>query len=152
MPCITKAPLICWLRQTGSCPSCFFHLVTGCGSPVALQFNLEVNNKASNIACRAELDRFPLLIKINQKIMKYFVYLNNKDNDSIVKQSFLMSKNQHSMNNSGYFSNFINMFEQYNLTSLDAESLGNEKIRRYSMLPSIRTVPVSGRLKQKLHF
>ncbi|MCO0615720.1 hypothetical protein M8756_20930, partial [Lutimaribacter sp. EGI FJ00015] len=78
---------------------------------------LEVNNKASNIACRAELDRLPLLIAINQKIMKYFVYLNNKDNDSIVKQSFLMSKNLHSMNNSGYFSNFINMLEQYNLTS-----------------------------------
>ena len=83
---------------------------------------LEVNNKASNIACRAELDRLPLLIPINQKIMKYFVYLNNKDNGTIVKQSFLMSKNLHSMNNSGYFSNFINMFEQYNLTSLDAQS------------------------------
>ena len=93
---------------------------------------LEVNNKASNIACRAELDRLPLLIPINQKIMKYFVYLNNKDNDSIGKQSFLMSKNLHSMNNSGYFSNFINMFEQYNLTSLDAESLDNDKIRRYT--------------------
>ena len=89
---------------------------------------LEVNDKASNIACRAELDRLPLLIPINQKIMKYFVYLNNKDNDSIVKQSFLMSKNLHS----GYFSNFINMFEQYNLTSLDAQSLGNDKIRRYT--------------------
>ena len=66
----------------------------------------EVNNKASNIACRAELDKLPLLIPINQKIIKYFVYLNNKDNDSIVK---LMSKNLHSMNNSGYFSNFINI-------------------------------------------
>ena len=63
--------------------------------------------------------------------MKYFVYLNNKDNDSIVKQSFLMSKNLHvhSMNNSGYYSNFINMFEQFNLTSLDTESLDNNKIR-----------------------
>ena len=91
---------------------------------------LEVNDKASNIACRAELDRLLLLIPINQKIMKYFVYLNNKDNDSIVKQSFLMSKNLHYMNNSRYFSNFINMFEQNNLTSLDAESLDNDKIRR----------------------
>ena len=34
---------------------------------------LEVNNKASNLACRAELGRYPLLIAINQKIMKYFV-------------------------------------------------------------------------------
>ena len=37
---------------------------------------LEVNNKASNVACRAELGRLPLIIPIN---------LNNKDNDSIVK-------------------------------------------------------------------
>ena len=64
--------------------------------------------------------------------MKYFVYLNNKDNASIDKQSFLMSKNLHSMNNCGYYSNFINMFEQYNLTSLDTESLDNDKIRRYT--------------------
>ena len=40
---------------------------------------LEVNNKASNIACRAELGRLPLLIQMNKKIMKYFVSLNNKD-------------------------------------------------------------------------
>ena len=30
---------------------------------------------------------------------EYFVYLNNKDSDYIVKQSFLMSKNLRSMNN-----------------------------------------------------
>ena len=36
---------------------------------------LEVNN---NIACRAELDRLPLLIPINEKIMKCFVYSTTK--------------------------------------------------------------------------
>ena len=61
--------------------------------------------------------------------MKCFVYLKNKDDDSIVKRSFLMSKNLHSMNNCGYFYNFINMFEQNNLTRLDAESLENNTIR-----------------------
>ena len=70
---------------------------------------LEVNNKASNIACSAELGRLPLIIPIDyQRIMKYFVYLNNKDNDLIVKQSFLMSKKIHSINNSGLYSNFMN--------------------------------------------
>ena len=64
--------------------------------------------------------------------MFFFFYLNNKDNDSIVKQSFPMSKKLHSMNNSGYYTNFINMFEQYNLTSLDTESLENDKIKRYT--------------------
>ena len=48
----------------------------------------EVNIKASNLACRAELGRLPLIMPINEKIMKYFIYtyLKNKDNDSIVKQ------------------------------------------------------------------
>ena len=36
------------------------------------------------------------------------------------------------MNNFGYYTNFINMFEQYNLTSLDTESLENDKIKRYT--------------------
>ena len=83
---------------------------------------MEVNNKASNIACRAELGRLHLLIPINQKIMKYFVYLNNEDNDSTVKQSFFMSKNLHYINNSGDYSNFVNIFEYNLLTSSDTES------------------------------
>ena len=93
---------------------------------------LEVHNKASNIACRAELGRLPLIIPINQRIMKYVVYLNNKDNDSIVKQSFLMSKNLHSINNSGFYSNFINLIEHYHLPNFDPESLDNDRIRRYT--------------------
>ena len=52
---------------------------------------LEVNNKASNIACRAELGRFPLNITINQKILKYILYIQSKDEESLVKQAFLMS-------------------------------------------------------------
>ena len=43
-----------------------------------------------------------------------------------------MSKNLHSMNNSGYYSNFIKMFEQYNVTGLGTESSDNDKIRRYT--------------------
>ena len=73
---------------------------------------LEENNKASNLACRAELRRLPLVVLINQKIMKYFVYLNNKNNASIVEQAFPMSKNLHSINNSGFCSNFMNIIEQ----------------------------------------
>ena len=90
-----------------------------------------MNNKASNIACRAELGRLPLIIPINQRIMKYFVYLNNKDNASIVKQSFLMSKNLHSINNSGFYSNFMNLIEHYHLPNFDPQSLDNDRIQRY---------------------
>ena len=49
---------------------------------------LEVNNKASNIACRAELGRFPL--------NKYILYMQSKDGESLVKQEFLMSFDLHS--------------------------------------------------------
>ena len=44
--------------------------------------------KASNIACRAELGRFPLNITINQKILKYILYIQSKDEESLVKQAF----------------------------------------------------------------
>ena len=64
--------------------------------------------------------------------MKYLVYLNNKDNDSIVKQSFLMSKNQHFINNSGFNSNFINLIEHSHLPNFDPESLDNDRIGRYT--------------------
>ena len=50
-----------------------------------------LNNKASNIACRAELGRFPLNITINQKILKYILYIQSKDEESLLKQAFLMS-------------------------------------------------------------
>ena len=59
--------------------------------------------------------------------MKYLVYLNN--NDSIVKQSFLMSKNLHSINNSGFYSDFMNLIEHYNLPNFDLESLDNDRVR-----------------------
>ena len=60
----------------------------------------------NNISCRAELGRLPLLIPIYQKIMKYFVYdLNNNDNDSIFKQSFLMSKK------STFYKEFMILFQ-----------------------------------------
>ena len=70
---------------------------------------LEVNNMASNVACRAELGKLPLIIPINQKIM---------------------SKNLHFINNSGFYSNFMNLIEQYHLSNLDPESLDNDRIRR----------------------
>ena len=44
---------------------------------------LEVSNKASNIACRAELGRFPLNIAISQRILNYILYFKNKNEDSL---------------------------------------------------------------------
>ena len=52
---------------------------------------LEVHNKASNIACRAELGKFPLIIDINEKILNYLSYLQEKDENSIVRWAWLLS-------------------------------------------------------------
>jgi len=84
---------------------------------------LEVSNKASNMACRAELGRFPLIIAINQKIINYFVYLHNKGNDSIVKQIFLLSAELQSSGKSGFYSTVIKMSEYYNLPDFDPNVL-----------------------------
>jgi len=64
--------------------------------------------------------------------MKYFVYLNNKEYDSIAKQSFLMSKNLHSTDKSGFYFKFVYMIEQYHFYDLDPESVDNISITRYA--------------------
>ena len=56
---------------------------------------LEVHNKSSNVAYRSELDRFPLIIDINNKILNYLNYLQEKDENSIVKQSLKISVDLH---------------------------------------------------------
>ena len=72
---------------------------------VHLQRYLKVNNKASNIACRAELGRFPLNITINQKILKDILCIQSKDEEchltyiAMTKNSF----HSHLMNMSEYF-------------------------------------------------
>ena len=103
-----------------------------------------MNNKSSNLACRAELGRLALIIPINGKIMKYFIFLNNKDNDSAVRQSFLMSKNLHSVNSSGFYSSFMNMVEQKNPCILDPDCLGIDKIRRYTNNMKEKYIYLSG--------
>ena len=45
----------------------------------------EVYNKASNMASRAALGKYPMIIDINKKILNYLSYLRDKDDKSIVK-------------------------------------------------------------------
>ena len=62
---------------------------------------LEVNNKASDIACGAELGRFHLNITINKKILKYILYIQSKDEESFDKQAFLKSFDLHCNDKNG---------------------------------------------------
>ena len=43
-----------------------------------------------------------------------------------------MSMNLHSVNNSGFYSNFMNMVKQNNPCTLDSDFLGIDKIERYT--------------------
>ena len=85
-----------------------------------LQFckrHLEVNNKASNIACRAELRRFPLSITITQKLLNY-IYIQSKTEGSFVEQTFLMSFDQHSNGKSSFHSHLMKISEYFNIPDL----------------------------------
>ena len=53
---------------------------------------LGLNRKASNHAARGELGRNPLQIMILKRVLNYILYLNSKENNSVVKQMFFTSQ------------------------------------------------------------
>ena len=61
----------------------------------------QVNDKASNIANRAEHGRYPLIFDINKRILKYIRYLQSKEQSSFVIQSLMMSIDLHRHGNAG---------------------------------------------------
>ena len=105
-------------------------------SPEFCKRYLEVSNKACNVACRAELVRFPLIIAINQKIMNYSSYILSKDNCSIVKQIFLMSQDLHHAGKNSII--LIDMPEYYNFPCFDLTNLTNAKIKHYVSLMQLK--------------
>ena len=66
---------------------------------------LGLNRKASNYAARGEMGRIPLQLTILKRILKYNLYLNSKEDSSIVKQSLCISDelNTNCTNSYGYF-------------------------------------------------
>ena len=90
---------------------------------------LQVNNKASNIACRAEMGRFPLTFDINKRILKYISYLQNKDQNSFVVQSLIMSIDLHCNGKNSFYSSVINMLNYYDIPfNFNHDTLDDTKI------------------------
>ena len=56
---------------------------------------LGVNKKVSNIACRGELGRFPLLMSVQKNIINYLKHILQLPDDSIVRQALNVSKKLH---------------------------------------------------------
>ena len=74
-----------------------------------------MNNKASNIACRAELGRYPLIFDINKIILKYISYLQSKEQSCLVIQSLVMSIDLRSNGKISFYANLIKMLNYYNI-------------------------------------
>ena len=95
---------------------------------------LEVYNKASNIACRAELGKFPLIIDISKKILNYLNYFQEKEESSIAKQSLTISIDLHYNGHNSFYSSLMNMTDYYNCCDFNCNSLNEGKIKQYEDL------------------
>ena len=91
----------------------------------------EVHNKASNIACRAELGKFPLIIDINKKILNYLNYLREKEESSITKQSLKISIDLHYNGHNSFYSSLMKMTDYNNFCDFNCNSLNEGKIKQY---------------------
>ena len=77
---------------------------------------------------------FPLSIAISQRILNYILYLKNKNEDSLVKQSFLMSLGLHSAGKNSFHSNLMKMSEYFNLNNFNPDLLDAAKIKHFVSL------------------
>ena len=92
----------------------------------------QLKNKASNIACRAEPGRYPLIFDINKRILKYISYLQNKEQSSLVIQSLVMSIDLHRNGKTSFYTNLIKMLNYYNITfNLNHDNLDDTKILHF---------------------
>jgi len=79
------------------------------------KYYLGVTSKASNIACRAELGRFPLKIFIDKMVLKYHNHLFSLSDNSIAKQAFFLSKSLYERHKPCYHSHLLSMLNSYKI-------------------------------------
>ena len=92
---------------------------------------LEVNKKASNIAFRSELGHFLLNITITKKILKYILYMQSKDEESLLKQALLMSFDLHCNGKSSFHSHLMNKSEYFKLPDFNPDLLDIAMVKSY---------------------
>ena len=90
---------------------------------------LGLNRKSSNHATRAEMGRFPIHLTIIKFILKYYMYLNSKEETSVVKQALYISKETSSKLSNSYNNNIVEILKFGNCYNLrNTETLSNEII------------------------
>ena len=94
---------------------------------------LQVNNKAANMACRAELGRYPLIFDINKRILtEYISYLQSKEKSSLVIQSLVMFVDLHSNGKTSFYANLIKLLNYYNIPfNFNHDNLDDTKILHF---------------------
>jgi hypothetical protein len=83
-----------------------------------------VHKKATNIACRGELGKFPLIISIHKPIIKYVAHLKSLPNSAIAKQAFLISKDHYRNNKPSLHTNLMKILKLYD-SSAELNALYN---------------------------
>ena len=83
---------------------------------------LEVHN--------TELCKYPMIIDINKKILNYLSYLQDKDDNSTVKQSLQISIEFYNSGQNSFFSNIMKMSEYFNLFDFNYNSLSDSTIKQ----------------------
>ena len=71
---------------------------------------------------------------INKKLIHYLLYLHNKENDSVVKQIFLLSADLHSSGKRCFYSSVMKMSAYYNLPDFDPNFLNKSRIKHFISL------------------
>ena len=75
------------------------------------------------------MGRFPLTFDINKRILKYISYLQNKDQNSFVVQSLIMSIDLHCNGKNSFYSSVINMLNYYDIPfNFNHDTLDDTKI------------------------
>ena len=98
------------------------------------------------MASRAELGKYPIIFDINKKILNYLSYLQDKDDNSIVKQSLQIPIELYNSGQNSFYSNIMKMSEYLNLFDFNYNSLSDSKIKQlvdlmkknYSLCHSIK--------------
>ena len=72
-----------------------------------------------NFSFSANSSDLLFIFAINQNILNYILYLLSNDDDSVLKQIFLMPLDLYSSGKSSFYSNLVRISEFYNLPDFD---------------------------------
>ena len=83
------------------------------------KYYIGVSNKATNLASRAKLDKFPLKILIDQKLLGFVKHLGEMNNNTLTKQALVLSEELRSKKQVCFLTNIDKILKSYDINSID---------------------------------